>query len=128
MAVQFPQKQMPLSSIALSLDDIRKIYNRLTKHVHEEGDREIAQLVLPEGQDEAEFEEKKKQARSEAFRVTVTIGGADGGSLYGDSVEVFDSPNVPDVIASIYMTNITAYQQVSGRQPLNSFELYLDFS
>lgn len=43
-------------------------------------------------------------------------------------MSVFSSPNKPDKIASIYLTNITAYQRFAGTRPVNSFELNLDFS
>jgi hypothetical protein len=43
-------------------------------------------------------------------------------------VELFNSPNLPDRIAGIYLTNVTAFQNVARVRPANSFELNLDFS
>jgi len=58
----------------------------------------------------------------------VTIAGRAGESLYGEDVSVFSSPNKPDKVASVYMTNTTAYQGFANVKPFNAFELNLDFS
>ncbi len=128
MAIQLARQETPLHSINLSLEDVRKIFGRLSDYVGEQADREIGQLVKPEDQDEAEFEENKTKLREEAFRITVTVSGPDGASLYGDDIELFGSQNLPDVISTIFMTNITAYQGVARAKPLSAFELHLDFS
>ena len=66
--------------------------------------------------------------RQQAFRISVTIEGKNGESLFGYGTEPFDSPNLPESIRSIYLTNITAYHGVTGKNPLNGFTLSLDFS
>lgn len=128
MTQQHTKKTIPLYSISLSLEDIRKIVDRLSTHVGEQGDAVVSGLTRPEDQDEALFEEHKRSIRHEAFRITVTVEGADGSSLFGNGTEVFSSPNLPDKISTIYMTNITAYREVARARPSNSFDFILDFS
>ena len=58
----------------------------------------------------------------------VTISGRDGENLFGYGTEPFDSPNIPEPINHIYISNIAAFQTVEGRNPLNNFTLIFDFS
>ncbi len=109
MAIELPRKRIPLRSISLSWDDVIRIFERLLKHVNEQADQEINKLVKPESQSEADFEAEKKKIRSDAFRITVTVLGRDNESLFGDDAELFRSPNLPDVVSSVYMTNAVAY-------------------
>jgi hypothetical protein len=128
MALHLPHKRTQLHSLALSLDDVTRIFERLLGHVREQADIEIAKFIKPEGKSDEEFQAEKEDVRTRAFQVTVTIAGDNGASLYGDDVAVFSSPNKPNEITSIYMTNGTAYQLVAGQRPLNAFDLLLDFS
>lgn len=128
MAKPLPGKNVPIRSITLSLSDIRRIYERLLVHVSAEGEREVNALLKPDDKTDEEFEETKQGILSRAFRVTVTIKGPNGESLFGDDVGIFESPNLPDQISEIYITNIVAYKGVANVDPLNSFEMILDFS
>ena len=58
----------------------------------------------------------------------MTIKGKDGQTLFGYGTDPFDSPNIPEPIASIFISNDAAFQTVTGRRPANSFALTLDFS
>lgn len=110
------------------MDDVRRIVERLSQHVEEEGDREVALLKRPPEQSEEEFKKIVSKERERAFRITVTVAGNDGQDLSGYGTEVFDSPNLPDDIASIYVSNEAAYQGVAGRRPINRFSVNFDFS
>lgn len=112
----------------MSWTDIKLIYERLTKLVSAEADREIGGIQRPVDKGEEEFAEEMRVLRARAFRITVTINGRGGETLYGDEVSVFDSPNRPHYVNAVYMTNVTAYQGVAGHRPDNAFELFLDFS
>jgi len=81
-----------------------------------------------ENQTDEQFAAFKERARTEAFKVTTSLIGRDGQTLFGADDTVFSSPSRPDKIASIYMTNGTAYQTFSHSRPINIFELTLDFS
>ena len=120
-------KTIPLRGLCISLNDVIHIVKRLMQHVDEQGVHELSQVlnsnsVSPNRQDELEFQ------REQAFRIMVTISGRDGVSLIGDGIESLQSPNIPEPINSIYISNCAHYQTVIGRDPLNKFTLYLDFS
>ena len=128
MPIELPRKEIPLAAFTLEIFDVRKIFERLSKHVEDQANREIGALKKPDDMGEPEWEQLITGQRERAFRITVTIRGTGGSELYGDDVQVFSSPNLPDRIELIYMTNITAYQGVANREPINSFSLKLDFS
>jgi hypothetical protein len=128
MALHLPRKETPISSVRVSMADVIKIYERLSLQLAEQAQREIGALKKNENQTDAEFETVKKNARENAFKITVTIAGRAGESLYGDDVSIFTSPNKPDKVASVYLTNVTAYQNFAGMRPVNAFELNLDFA
>lgn len=128
MAVHFPQKSVQLQALALSLVDIAKIYERLQLQVAEQAEIEVSRLARPTDKTEQEFGELKNRYRQTAFGTTVTIAGRDGSALFGTDATVFTSPNLPDKVARIYMTNITSYEIVANRRPTNAFELTLDLS
>ena len=127
MSLQITKKIIPLRGLNVSIDDVRRIVDRLSPHVDDEGRREIDRL-LENGPDTHERRELLEVEREQAFRITVTIFGRDGESLFGYGTELFDSPNIPEPIESIYISNSAAYQTVARREPLNNFTLTLDFS
>ena len=127
MVVQVTKKTIPLIGISMSVEDVRRIVQRLLPHVEEEGHREVNQLLDSGPYDEERHVQLDLQ-REQAFRISVTIFGRDGESLFGYGTEPFDSPNRSTPIESIFITNNIAYQHQTGRNPLNSFTLHLDFS
>jgi hypothetical protein len=126
MAFQFTKKVIPLRAMTIGREDVIRVFERLLRPVQEEAEREVRELVRPPDQSEDEFLRRIAVARSNAFRITVTISGADG-DLFGDKVDLFTSPNLPDDIKGIYMTNVTAYEGQTGRKPSNRFSLLFDF-
>ena len=127
MVVQVTKKMIPLRGISMNIQDMRRIVELLLPHVEEEGHREVARL-LNRGPNNQEHSEQLNLERERAFQISVTIYGRDGESLFGYGTDPFDSPNIPTPIESIFITNNTAYQTVTDRNPLNNFSLNLDFS
>ena len=127
MEIKIAKKTIPLRGLSIGLSDIRRIVERLETLVDEEGHREASQL-LTHGPNDNERRNVLDVQRREAFRITVTIFGKGGEQLFGYGTDPFDSPNIPDPIASIFITNSTAYHHVTGRSPSNSVVLHLDFS
>lgn len=126
-----PSRKIRIEAKTFSLLDVKNIYKRLAIEVDSQATREINELQKPADKSEDDFEKLKKDARK-AFRVTVTITGVNDksveeDSLWGDSEDVFDSPNIPERISSIYMSNKSAYRSFANVEPNNNFELFLDF-
>ena len=118
MAQKFIRKDIPLRARKISLLDIKRIFERLSLHLEEEAERQTQALVRPAKQAEAGFKEQVAVARKNAFRITVTISGSDGQDLFGDTSSIFESPNVPDEIAYIYIQTSphTKVRLVGSRQ------------
>jgi hypothetical protein len=127
MPVQLPRKEISIRAVCISWAEVKRIFSRLEQQVTEQADRELATLTKKDEHTAEQFAANKADLKQRAFRVTVTINGA-GESLLGDSPDLFDSPNLPNAVTSVYLTNITAYRGVAGTPPINNFELTLDFS
>jgi hypothetical protein len=122
------QRTIPIRNCTLSITDIRKLYRRLSACVIEEGERELATFVKPDNVTDEQWNQQKDHARSNVYKIAVTIGGADGSSLYDDNEDIFSSQNLPHEITYVFMTNTTAYQFYAKRRPVNTVSLNLDFS
>jgi hypothetical protein len=122
------QKQIPVLAVQLSLTDVKTIYERLVLQLAEQANMEIAAAVKTEGQTDEQFEIFKKNARDQAFKVTTSIVGRDGQTLFGEDASVFNAANKPDKISSIFMTNVTAYANFAKIRPRCAFDLNFDFS
>ena len=127
MALEVTKKTIPLKALSVSIEDIKRIVSRLEPLVEEEKNRELALLLDDDSLNEQQRADTMAGCE-QAFRITVTIFGKDGETLFGYGNESFDSPNIPEPIQSIYITNNSAYHGVVGRNPLNSFILNFDFS
>ena len=57
----------------MSIQDVRRIVERLLPYVEEEGHREVAQL-LENGPDNQERRLQLEVERDQAFRITITAG------------------------------------------------------
>lgn len=103
MSQELPRKELQLRSLRLEWADITKIFERLQKLVSEQAEREIAALIAahPEDKEKQDFQDRLLLARSQAFRITVTITGEDQTSVFGDRLELFGSPDVPDRVRDI---------------------------
>ena len=127
MEIKVAKKTIPLRGISVKIEDILRIIERLMALVDEEGLREVSELLM-QGPNDSERRSVLDAQRKEAFRITITIFGRGGEELFGYGTDPFHSPNVPDPIESIFITNSTAYRGVAGRDPSNNFVLRLDFS
>ena len=82
MDAHIPTRESTISSVTLELQDVKRIFSRLEKLVHEEGDREIAKIPKPPDQSEEQWEARKVDIKKGAFRVTVTLEGKNGDRLH----------------------------------------------
>jgi hypothetical protein len=128
MDVHVPGREARIFSVSVALQDVRRIFERLKQLVVQDGDLEISKLPQPTDLTEDQWLQRKKDIRQGAFRVTITLEGAGGDRLHGDDESIFSSPNIPNRISSVYMTNTTAFRWWTNTNPKKSFELYLDFS
>lgn len=122
------EAHVPIRGCALDLEQIRQLYNGLTKINREFGDRVLATLQRDSGIDDVQWEQRKRYLLDDAFRITVTIEGQQNEQLYGEDASVFQIENLPLPISTIYFTNATAWRRnAQNTPPPNEFELLLDF-
>jgi len=117
----------PLRGYSFDLDDLKRIFIALKTFTDKEKETFLAQVTQPTGMNNEEFAQKKEEIRNSAFKVTVTIFGADGENRFGSSEQLFEPANLPAIIRGIYMTNKTAYQGIFGRDPSNNFQVNISF-
>ena len=121
-------KFLPLTGVELSLADIRRIANRLLDIVHARGREIVSGLIQPSDKTAEQWDAEKQTLLADAFGIIVTVAGANGERLHGNVPEVFDSPNMPARIESIYLSNIVPFERRIGVQPDERFTLLFDFS
>jgi hypothetical protein len=87
------QKRIPIKAVAVSIGDVKRIFSRLDELVSEERQRAAQGWVRDNTETKEDFEKRKTDILTQAFRVTVTIMGADGSQLFGDDASLFDAAN-----------------------------------
>jgi hypothetical protein len=127
--------KLPLRSISLSIKDIEKIYERLIALVESVGARETAALTPMDNEAQQAFETRRQIFRTGAYRVSISIKGSGdakgnyGAEIEGEGIDLFRSPEVPESIDVIFLTNISPFAALTGgRTPHDSFQLLFDFS
>jgi len=78
---------------------------------------------------DGQWEDHKTFLLNDAFCLTTTVNGLRDQQLYGESIDIFDSPDRPKPIKSIYFTNVNSFKRHSnGNEPVNRVSVFLDFS
>jgi hypothetical protein len=90
-------------SCPLTRPDLRRLCEILQERARTAADHEVANFN--QGQQTTEHYEANKILLSEAFVLRITVTGTNGQELYGTISEVFDSPNFPDEVKSVYVNS-----------------------
>lgn len=115
-----------ISSFSATKEDLYTLFQILQERSHAAGDIEVSNFKNV-GQSDEDYE-KEKKALKEGFNLRPTIVSADGKELWGSFKDIFESPNFPDHIKSIYVNSEISLKAVYNYNPANSFVLFLDFS
>lgn len=115
-----------ISSFSVNKEDLLKLLQILQERSQAAGDMEVIKYKKGEQSDE-EFEANKKILR-DGFILKPTIVSEDGKELWGNIKDIFESPNFPDQLKSVYVNSEIPLKAGYNYTPLNSFEIYLDFS
>ncbi|HAK87580.1 MAG TPA: hypothetical protein DHV16_11805 [Nitrospiraceae bacterium] len=115
-----------ISSFSANKEDLRKLFQILQERSHAAGDLEVANFRQMDQSDEV-YENNKKILK-EGFNLKPTVVSTDGKELWGGSKDIFESPNFPDHIKSIYVNSEIPLKAGYNYYSANSFELFLDFS
>lgn len=122
------EETIPVRGCYLSLNNVKDAYRGLQNINRKFGEQTIAGLTANPEMTGAEWDAHKADLLEGAFCLTVTIRGLRDEQLYGETVDIFDSPNLPKPIRSIFFTNITAFKaHANGNEPDNKITVFLDF-
>jgi len=115
-----------IRSFSAKKEDLRKLLEKLEERNNSARGIEVGKFKQLD-QTPKEYEENK-QLLYDSFDLKTTVKGLDGSQLYGSVAEIFDSPNFPERVQSIFTNSATVFQVRLNFPPGNRFELYLDFS
>lgn len=120
--------RLSLDRLSCSFDkkELRQLLNILQERLDAAADLEVRNFQQLNQTDD-QYEENKKLLRS-GFKVLPTLTGQNGLELYGSINEIFDSPNFPDSIRSVYINSEIFLKSRYNYTTRNSFEMFLDFS
>ena len=113
-------------SCSFDREELRRFLSILQERLDAAAELEVSNFQQLNQPDE-EFENNKTLLRS-GFKVRPTLTGQNGQQLYGSLDEIFDSPNFPEAVRSIYVNSEIYLKARYNYTVRNSFEMFLDFS
>jgi hypothetical protein len=116
----------PTISCSLDKADLRRLAEILQQRANAARDLELAEF-RPERLPPDKLE-RQRAVLSESFVLKFTINGSDGPELFGTIREVFDSPNYPEEVASVFVASDNTLRAVHNYYPRNAFRLFLYFT
>lgn len=125
---QWYSDDIPIRGCEFDFQQIKSTYNELATLTKQQGERIVNQLERPKGMRKAAFDERNEMLKDDAFRLTVSIIGFDGQTVYGESEDIFESENLPNQIKTIFFTNQNSFKRhADNTLPANRFSLWLHF-
>lgn len=115
-----------IRSLSISKSDLKKLLEILQERNRSAGDIEISHFKQMDQTDE-QFEQNKKTLKN-GFELRITVNSKDGVELFGSIDDIFNSPNFPDDIGSIYVNSDTVLKANYNYSPGNHFSFFLDFN
>lgn len=125
LAVKIHLKK-PTISCSLDRDELRRLAEILQERANAARDLELA-TFHPEGLAPEELERQRNLLR-DSFTLKFTIMGSDGRELFGTIREVFESPNYPEEVTSLFVASDNTLRAVHNYYPRNAFRLFLYFA
>lgn len=120
---------LPIRGCSLSLENIKQVYTDILAINRKFGEQVISTLPRDPNFTDDEWERRKAFLLDDAFCLSVTVNSLRDQQLHGETLAVFDDPDLPMPIKSISFTNIDAFRRnANGNEPLNRVSVYLDFS
>jgi hypothetical protein len=129
------EKQTPLvlnrltwkiTSFSVGKSDLLRLFQILQERCYDAGEIEVANFKKMDQPDEI-YEQNKIKIK-QGFDLKLTVDSLDGQELFGEIEEIFNSPNFPDQIKSVYVNSEMPLKQSYNFYPRNVLEIFLDFS
>jgi hypothetical protein len=122
------ERNQYLPACTLTQQNIEQLIGRLQNSVASSRELERNTIVRSPQMDDADFHSFCNKIDN-AQQICIVIIGSTGDRLeLTGNDDIFNSPNLPNIITHIYIDNCLMYQRVYNRVPQNWFALTLDFS
>ncbi|MEP3123565.1 MAG: hypothetical protein ABJO52_16955 [Nisaea sp.] len=122
------EDRIPVRGCRFSLDSIKEFAKDILAINMKMGEQVIGSLECDEDLTDEEWDMRKEKLKNDAFCLTITVNGFNDRKLYSETVDVFDDPELPKPIRSIYFTNINSFRRNANEVlPKNRVEVFLDF-
>lgn len=115
-----------IASLSVNKGELKRIFTTLQERSYAAAEIEISKFE--KGTQSDDDYEKNKNAIRGGFELKLTIVGVNGKELFGNINDLFDSPNFPEEIKSIYVNSEGPLKAIYNYHPQNSFEVFMDFS
>lgn len=116
-----------IRSLSVDRDELKCVLNKIQDRCRTAGENE-ARNYAPLGDFEKEEIESDRKAIREGFELVVTVKGGGGQLLNGSIENVFNSPDFPEEINSIFFDSAIPLQMNLDYSVKNKCMLLLDFS
>jgi len=120
------EQSIKISSLSIDKDELWGFCNKLQDRTIEASDLEIIHYAQGNLTDD-QWNTNKKLIR-ENYALRISLNGTNGEYLWGPIDEVFNSPNFPDSVSSIFIDSSTQLKSTFNFFQRNEFILFLDFS
>lgn len=122
------EETMQIRGCRLSIECIKELYRELSainrKFIEQLASGLERDLTLSE----LEWTSHRQKIIDDASRLSIIIYGFHDRKFTGEFEEIFNDPNIPKPIESIFITNVTSFQRhANGAEPMNRIYLHLDF-
>lgn len=117
---------LKIEPCAVSVDDLRRLYTRLSEKTSEALEAYLRSINPQPGQDPQQLDNLKNEARN-IGGLTIIVIGANGEQIVDTRIEALSQDDLPDKITSITFDSASALKGFNVSLP-NSFRLNLDFT
>lgn len=115
-----------IKSLSLNKEEIENFCKKLQERASAAAEIEVQKFS--QGERSKEEFNKALQTLRDGFELKLTVAGTNGEELYGSITEVFESVNFPEQVKSLYVNSEHVLIALHNYHPLNSFEIFIDFS
>ncbi len=112
-----------IRSFSCTKDDLKKLIEILQERCSTAADIEISKFQ--KGTQTDEQYESNKEILKRGFELDVVVKGKDGITLFGKVSDIFNSPNFPDEMASLFMNSAGFLTAVHNYHPRSLSDLPL---
>ena len=115
----------PIAACALEEGDLARLFDLLNEKQAEIEAEVLPLIVKTQAETDDQFAARRQNVKN-SFTTVVSIKGANGKTLTGNSRNIFDSPLLPERIVSVFFSTGNALKAI-GLTPPNHATLFLDF-